>query len=374
MQKKILFLITKSEIGGAQKYVLDLADGAKRAGFDVAIASQQNSHLYETLLKHNIRFIEVRHLQRDIDPILELQLAWELYKIIKKEKPDILHLNSSKVGALGALIGKLAGAPKIIFTAHGWAFNDPRPPLQLKVITFISRFAARFQDKIICVSKYDRRKALEFKIAPAEKIITIHNGINAKKIELIARDEAREKLKLDKKDFVIGTIANFYKTKALDTIVLSAISAVHENSNIKFILIGDGPEMGKIEALIQKYKLDEYFILPGMIKNASNYLKAFDIFVMPSKKEGLPYALLEAMAAKVLCVVSAVGGMPEIISNEQNGILIRDMTPGKLQETITKLAENKLKMKEMAKAGQQTVLEEFSLKRMVEETLDVYES
>ena len=88
MQKKILFLITKSEIGGAQKYVLDLADGAKRAGFDVAIASQQNSHLYETLLKHNIRFIEVRHLQRDIDPILELQLAWELYKIIKKEKPS----------------------------------------------------------------------------------------------------------------------------------------------------------------------------------------------------------------------------------------------------------------------------------------------
>ena len=95
---------------------------------------------------------------------------------------------------------------------------------------------------------------------------------------------------------------------------------------------------------------------------------------MSSKKEGLPYALLEAMAAKVLCVVSAVGGMPEIISNEQNGILIRDMTPGKLQETITKLAENKLKMKEMAKAGQQTVLEEFSLKRMVEETLDVYEN
>ena len=75
----------------------------------------------------------------------------------------------------------------------------------------------------------------------------------------------------------------------------------------------------------------------------------------------MPYALLEAMAAKVLCVTSTVGGIPEIISNEQNGILIRDMTPGKLQETITKLAENKLKMKEMAKTGQQTVMEKFSL-------------
>lgn len=371
--KKILFLITKSEIGGAQKYVLDLAVGAKSAGFEVAVASQQNSHVYEAMLKHNIKFIEVKHLQRDIDPILELQLAWELYKIIKKENPDILHLNSSKIGALGAVIGKLAGAPKIIFTAHGWTFNDPRPPLQLKVITFISRFAARFQDKIICVSEYDRRKALEYKIAPAEKFVVIHNGINAKKIELIARDEAREKLKLDKKDFVIGTIANFYKTKALDTIVLSAISAIHQNSNIKFILIGDGPEMEKIELLIQKYKLDNYFILPGVIKNASAYLKAFDVFAMSSKKEGLPYALLEAMAAKILCVASAVGGIPEIISNEQNGILIRDMTPGKLQETITKLAGNKLKMKEMAKAGQLTIIDRFSLERMIRKTLEIYE-
>lgn len=371
--KKILFLITKSEIGGAQKYVLDIAKGTKDAGFEAVVASQQNSHLYETLSRDKIKFIEVKHLQREIDLIMELELAWELYKIIRREKPDILHLNSSKVGALGAVVGKLARVPKIIFTAHGWAFNDPRPRSQIKAIEFISRFAAIFQDKIICVSDYDRQKALERKIATHEKLATIHNGIDVKSLEFLSKEEARGKLKLGEKDFVVGTIANFYKAKSLDTIVFSAISAIHENPDIRFVIIGDGPEMGKIESLIKRYKLEDYFTLPGIIKNAVAYLKAFDIFIMPSKKEGLPYALLEAMAANILCVASAVGGIPEIIINGENGILIKDMTPGKLQEALSKLTKLKGERKKLAKAGRQTVQEKFSLEKMIKETMSVYQ-
>ena len=371
--KKILFIITKSEIGGAQKYVLDMALGAKNVGFAVAVASEQNSYFYETLSELGIEFIEIKNLQRSVNLALDAKLLFELIKIIRKEKPDVVHLNSSKIGALGAIAAKLARVPRVIFTAHGWAFNDPRQAWGKYAIIAVSRMVALFQDKIICVSDCDKEAALKYKIAPPEKLIAIHNGINQKALSLLARKEARARLGIDEKSLVVGTIANFYKTKSLDTLVLAAISAVHLSPQIKFVIIGDGPERIKIEELIKKYRLDGYFMLTGALKNASQYLKAFDIFVMPSKKEGLPYALLEAMAAKTVCIASAVGGIPEIIENEKNGLLIKDMSPGKLSDAISRLIKNKKTARALGLAAAETIQSKFSIKQMLEKTLAIYD-
>ena len=179
--------------------------------------------------------------------------------------------------------------------------------------------------------------------------------------------------RIDEKSLAVGTIANFYKTKSLDTLVLAAISAVHLSPSIKFVIIGDGPERIKIEELIKKYRLDGYFLLTGALKNAGQYLKAFDIFVMPSKKEGLPYALLEAMAAKIACVASAVGGIPEIIENERNGLLIKDMSPGKLNDAISRLIKDKKTTRALGAAAAETIQSKFSLKQMLEKTLALYD-
>ena len=106
-----------------------------------------------------------------------------------------------------------------------------------------------------------------------------------------------------------------------------------------------------MEDLIEKYRLGDYFLLPGALRQADQYLKGFDIFVLPSKKEGLPYALLEAMAVKIACIASAVGGIPEIIKDKQNGLLIKDMSPGKLRDNISFLLKNKKIMKELGAAA-----------------------
>jgi len=462
--KKILFIITKSEIGGAQKYVLDMASGAKNTGFSVAVASEHRTYLdtnssrdagqsasgqgaddagvalatsrrsdavsgaewphpegfwrfssiasllrvavgkttaslsrlalkenrsergleasieigsdsyfYETLAELGIEFIEIKNLQRSVNFALDAKLLFELIKIIRKEKPDVVHLNSSKIGALGAIAAKLARVPRVIFTAHGWAFNDPRQAWEKYAIIAVSRMVALFQDKIICVSDCDKEAALKYKIAPIEKLVAIHNGINPKALSLLARKEARARLNIDEKSLAVGTIANFYKTKSLDTLVLAAISAIHLSPSIKFVIIGDGPERIKIEELIKKYRLGGYFLLTGALKNAGQYLKAFDIFVMPSKKEGLPYALLEAMAAKTACVASAVGGIPEIIENEKNGLLVKDMSPSKLSDAISRLIKNKKTARALGLAAAETIQSKFSLKQMLEKTLALYD-
>lgn len=371
--KKILFLITKSEIGGAQKYVLEIAGGAKDANFMVVVASEPSSYFYEALTNEGINFIEMKNIQRDINPLSDIKAFFELIKIIKKEKPDIVHLNSSKIGVLGALASKLLRVPRVIFTAHGWAFNEPGSKSVKYLVIAVSRFAALFQDYIICVSNYDRNQAIKHKIAPLEKLIVIHNGIDAGKLKFLSRKEARARLNIGEKDLVAGTIANFYKTKSLDTTVLAAISATHLSVNLKFVIIGDGPEKSKIEDLIKKYRLKEYFILTGALKQASQYLKAFDIFILPSKKEGLPYALLEAMAAKTACIASAVGGIPEIIKDKKNGLLMVDMTPGKLRDSIAFLIKNKKIMKEMELSAFETIQSEFSYEKMMKQTIELYD-
>lgn len=370
--KKILFVITKSEIGGAQKYVLDLARGAKENGFDVAVASEHNGYFYETLTAAGIPFHEIKSVQRAINVLQDIRLFFELFSLIRKERPDVLHLNSSKIGGVGAIAGKIARVPKIIFTAHGWAFYEHRSPLQKQVIALISRFAALFQDAIICVSEYDKKGALEHHVAPTKKLVAIHNGIDstAATKKLLSRTEAREKLGIAQDLFVVGTIANFYKNKALDMLPFAAISAAH--SDVHFVIIGEGPEREKIERLIEKYQLKDRFTLTGALQSANAYLKAFDIFVLPSRKEGLPYALLEAMAAKLTCIASDVGGIPEIIENNVNGITIKHITPGKLWEAIAACRKDKKHCKELAVRGEETIREKFSLEAMIRDTLALY--
>lgn len=369
--KKILFVITKAEIGGAQKYVRDLAHAAQRDGCDVTVASEANSHLQETMREAGIAFAEIKNIRREISFVEDIKLFWELFLLIRKEKPDILHLNSSKVGAVGAVAGKIARVPRIIFTAHGWVFNEQRPKWQKSALTLITKIAARFQDVIICVSEYDRKRARELRIAPEKKLVTIYNGVDISALKTLSRKEARTRLMLGEKDFVVGTVANFYKNKSLDTLVLAAISA--HASPVKFVIMGDGPEKETIETLIAKYKLGDRFILTGTIQNAASYLKAFDVFALTSKKEGLPYALLEAMAAKLPCVASAVGGVPEILLNGENGVLIPHLTPGKLWDAIAGLSKNKKRARELGANAAETIASKFSLESSVQKTLALYQ-
>lgn len=368
---KVLFVITKAEIGGAQKYVLDCVKAARDEGYDVVVASEQNSYFYEELSALGVPFIELRSVQRNISARLDIRLFFELFSLFRKERPDILHLNSSKIGAMGAIAGRCARIKKIVFTAHGWAFNDPRSAMQRWTIIAISKFAALFQNTIICVSDFDRQAALRYRIARPEKLFTIHNGIDADAIPFLTKKEAREKLNIPEDTFVIGTIANFYATKSLDTLIFAAISSANLEK-IRFVIIGDGPEKEKMERLIEKYQLQKNFILPGVIQDANTYLKAFDIFVLPSKKEGLPYALLEAMAAHLPCIASDVGGIPEIIENNVSGIVIPAITPGKIWSAIASLMKEKKKARSLGAQAAERIEKQFSLDAMRKRTIALY--
>ena len=137
---KVLFLITKSTLGGAQRYVYDLATGLDSAEFETCVAVGGEGPLLETLAEAGIKVHKLTHLQRDISFFNEIQTFFELLRIIRKEKPQVLHINSSKAGFLGGLAGRFCRVPKIIFTAHGWAFNEDRSPFQRRIFKLLHFF------------------------------------------------------------------------------------------------------------------------------------------------------------------------------------------------------------------------------------------
>ncbi|MFA7208804.1 MAG: glycosyltransferase family 4 protein [Parcubacteria group bacterium] len=360
---KILYIITQSSWGGAQKYVFDLANGL-RGEFEVAAAFGGEGRLAERLRLAGIRTYGLKNLVREISPWRDFLGLWEIYRLIKKERPDIVHTNSSKAEILGNIAAWLAGVEKIVFTAHGFVFNEDLGFWKKTFFIFWEKLAGLFADRIICVSDFDRESALENKIASAGKLRVIRNGIGipAENPARVGREDGK---------IIIGTIANFYRNKGLEFLVQAAAELNGKIPNLEFWVAGDGGERRNIEKAIEKQRLPNFQLL-GFQEKQYDFLRQLDVFVLPSLKEGLPYALLEALSLGVPAVASKVGGIPEIITDGENGFLVEPKNSKMLAEKIGLLLGNERLKTEFSRLGQEKIRTEFSLERMLERTKRVY--
>ncbi|MCG2699770.1 glycosyltransferase [Candidatus Parcubacteria bacterium] len=368
-QKSILYIITKSVWGGAAKYVYDLATHLPKSEFQITVAAGGKEKFAQKIAQAQIPYIEIANFQRQINLFREFFAFFEILSLLFQLKPDIIHVNSSKAGGVVGAASwcyKIFGrrAPRLIFTAHGWAFSEDRPKPQIILIKIISRITALFYHQIICVSEYDRQTALKNKIAPARKLKTIHNGIDFEAISFIPREEAQKKLINKTSPLVIGTIAEWTKNKGLKYLLEAISGTVPLLGTVpEIVLIGSGenPDKKQIQELVEKHPLKKNIHLIEFVENAASYLKAFDIFILPSLKEGLPYTILEAMAAEVPIIATNVGGIPEILSLN----LIQPKNSQQLAEKIKYFIDNREDIK-------QKISSEFSLKKMVKETKALY--
>ena len=373
---KILYLITRSEIGGAQRYILDLASFCRDQGHIVVVASggDENGELIKRLVKLNIQTYCLRHLTRELNFYSDISVFFDLIKLINKIKPDIVHLNSSKAGSIGALAAKFCGVRKIIYTIHGLVLNEPLPFFHKIFYWFAEWFSAKLKNKLISVSEFDKQSLLKNKITTTDKIAVIHNGLDPARIFFLDKSTALAKLfgrEQNEKEFIIGTIANLYPAKGLIYLIEAAKSVLKIYPRTKFAVIGDGPLKSSLADTIIEYGLADKFILAGSLPEANRNLKAFDLFVLPSLKEGLAYALLEASAAGLPIIATAVGGNPEVVKNNFNGLLVPPADFGALAQTIINLMGDPNKASFLA-SNSASVLKNFSLDQMCEKTLATY--
>lgn len=384
---KILYLITQSEWGGAQKYVCDLACFFKNE-HEVLIAAgapEKSNAFPNELKKHNITFHSIYRLTRAISPWNDFCAIFEIVNLIKKEKPDIVHLNSSKISILGSfsyfiysLLRKKSKTAncKLIYTAHGWVFTEPLPGWQKLFYFWSERLTAVFKDKIIVLSEKDYNIAINELKIPKKKIILIYNGLDEKKINFLPRQEARAIISQEHQnnnELWVGTIGNLYKTKGFEYLV-GAIKILNDQNklNFKLFVVGEGSERKCLENLISEYRLGQKIFLVGERKNAASLLKAFDIYVSSSVKEGFPYSILEAMAAELPIVATRVGGVPEMLINQESGVLIDAKNLGSLANSLSELILNLDIRQTLTLNAKKRVAEKFSLSVMTEKTKTIY--
>ncbi|MBY0309651.1 glycosyltransferase [Patescibacteria group bacterium] len=324
-RKKVLYLITKSNWGGAQRYVYDLATTLDTEQFEPVVALGGNGTLVTMLDNAGIRTIPLYAMQNSMHPARTLAATKELYRLLKTEKPDIFHVNSSLAGLVGTIAGRLARVPKIIFTAHGWAFNEDRSSAQKYIIKIAHWLTVLLSHRTIAVSN-GLLKEMRWPGAWAKmKVINPGRTIGA----MYERDEAREKiadfyafLRPHLSDPWVVCLAELHPIKR-HTILFSAFAeVVKTHPTARLICIGDGSLRDKLAAQIEKDNLSEHVFLLGSLTEAARFLKAFDLLTLASKSESYGYVLHEAGLARVPVVATNVGGIPNIVDHKESGLLV----------------------------------------------------
>ena len=380
MKKKILFIITKSSWGGAQRYVYDIATNLPKDEYEPVVAAGGDDILFKKLTEAGIRTIAVKSFERDIHITKEFRAAREILSLYTQERPSVIHLNSSKAGGIGAAAAWIYKRtpenthPLVVFTAHGWGFHEPRPFISKIAIFLASFFASLFQDIVICITKKDARAAQYF--IPKRKIAIVPNGI--REFPVYTREESRRAL-LGKtgishapKGAVIGTIAELTKNKGY-RYLLEALSLLRgEGIQFHAVWIGDGELRDTLAREIAHRNLQTYISQIAYVKDAARYLAAFDIFVLPSLKEGLPYTILEAMAAGIPVIGTRVGGIPDCVRPGVSGVLVSPGSGAEIADAIKLLLSNETLQKSLAKRAKNVVQQLYTLDRMIHATKQIY--
>jgi len=369
---KILYCITKGNFGGAQRYVYDLATNVDKNKYEVTVLCGEGETLPDKLKEKDIRVIRLSSLKRDMGIKNEIKSFIEIYKIFKKERPEVVHLNSSKMGGMGAFIGRIVGIKKIIFTAHGFAFNEERPLWQKMILVFFHHLTILLTHKTIVVSE-KTKKDIDHLPFIGNRLIKIYNGIDIH-LDFYDRDKAREILLKDKNinienKTVLLSIGELHKNKGYDLFIpyLKDI-----NKDFVYLIIGDGEEKESLVEIIKENNLQEKVYLLGRIEDAYKYIKASDVFILPSRTEAFLYVLLESGLSSACVIASKVGGIPEVIRENETGLMFDLNNKTEIMNKLSNLIDNKDFRNKLSVNIHDKVVQDFSLEKMIKQTMEIY--
>lgn len=409
-KKKVLLVITKSNWGGAQKYVYDLATSGGESGFDFVVAVGGDGELKKRLFDAGIPILGINGLGRDISFTKDFRVLFSLLSLLWKEQPDVLHVNSSKIGGLGAVAGRIynifhfSKKTKVVFTAHGWAFNEDRSTIAKIAIKFFAWLTIMFSHTTIAVShtmkeqtrgwpfvhdrihviyngvfptvylkKIDARLELFSQVLESNVYESVVSGITTATVKA-EREMIAERLE---KSFIIGTVAELHHIKGLRYAIEAIAKLVPTYPELLYVVIGEGEDRPNLQKLIEALDLSRNVFLVGHKAEAARLLQAFNIFTLPSLSEGLAYAILEAGQAGLPVIASRVGGIPEIIDDAdagktETGVLVDARDSDALAAAFAELIENPEKRSTLGDALKHKVDTQFSKAIMITKTEALY--
>jgi len=366
--------ITQGTVGGTLEYFKLLLPRLVNKDYDITVVCPSYGPMAQELRNLNIK-VHCLHMEREISPFKDIKSILNLYSWLKMNKFDIMHLHSSKAGAIGRIANLIIRMP-CVYTPHGWSFD--MNVSRFKKITYIriERILSYFTDSIVAISDYEKFNAISCNITKNEKIALITNGIDLNRYinNKNCLTDVKKKLGIPKDRKIIGMVARLAEQKDPLTFIKVARKVSDNIPNAYFILVGDGELRKEVEEQIIFYNMKDNVLITGWVNNVNEWISTFDIGVLTSQWEGFGLVLAEYMASGVPVVATRVGGIPDVILDRETGTLVNCGDVDSFAESIIELLEDNELRNNYVKNGLKRVQYEFNIDRVVKQHEELYYS
>lgn len=381
---KILRVIARLNMGGPALHVAYLTDGLRKRGYETtlvagSLARGEDSMAFVATAR-NVEIVRIDQLGREISPLRDLVATLRLARLIRRERPQILHTHTAKAGTVGRVAALLAGSrrpPIIVHTFHGHVLQGYFGRFRSLLFLLLERWLARSTTALIAVSPQVRDDLVALGVAPRERFVVIRLGIELDERvagERNGRGESRRYLGIPGDRFAVGWIGRMTQVKRTDDVLVAFKLLRDSGVDAVLCMVGDGPDRPDLERRAAELGIVRHTLFLGYQEDVAQYYAAFDALVLPSSSEGTPVSAIEALAAGRPVVATRVGGVPDVVREGEDGFLVETGDTDELAERLGRLARDPELRERMGKHGRERVLPRYAVERLVSDVDELYRS
>lgn len=366
-QLKVLHIIGGGEFGGAERHVLTLLRFLDRQKIDARLAC-----LFAAPLAGEARREGVVTKVFAMRGKLDFRQVPGIASYLKKEQIDIVHTHGVRANLIGRLAAGVAGTPHVVTTVHSVLALDYTRRLDRWINQFCEWSTRRWTEKFIAVSCGLAGELLASGL-PAEKVTVIYNGLDLSFFKQGAGEKIRAEFGLEPGQPVVGVVARLHPVKGHEFFLQAVKEVSNEFPAARFYIVGCGTHRSALEVLAARLGIRDVVVFTGFRQDIGDIMAALDVLAVPSLSEGFGLTAVEAMAIGIPVLATRVGGLPEIITDGENGLLVPPKDPAALAERLRFLLNHPADAAQMAVAGRRTVEERFSAEIMAAKTAELYQ-
>ena len=381
---KILRVIARLNMGGPALHVAYLTAGLRERGYDTTLVAGSLARGEDSMAfvasGLDVDVVRIDQLGREISPLRDLVATLRLARLIRRERPDILHTHTAKAGTVGRVAALLAGRrapPIVVHTFHGHVLRGYFGPLRSRLFRLLERWLAARTTALIAVSPQVRDDLVSLGVAKPERFAVIRLGIELD--QRVAggqngRLESRRYLGIPTDRFAVGWIGRMTAVKRTDDVLVAFKRLRDDGVDAVLCMVGDGPDREQLERRAHELGVVRDTLFLGYQEDVAPFYAAFDALVLPSSNEGTPVSAIEALAAGRPVVATRVGGVPDVVQEGEDGFLVEPGATDELADRLAQLARDPALRERMGRAGRERVLPRYAVARLVDDVDRLYRS